>query len=135
MFGFVARVFGTIISSLCISAISVLFFSLFSSRRTKTRGSILRRFLRASYYLYVNLLGWVCPHIERMMGIDLLSPIPRTLASGSLSFGIGWGVLYLLDWPMGTWLVILCLAHGLFVGWSWERIVIPNDFQMGARFE
>lgn len=135
MFGFVARVFGTIISSLCISAISVLFFGLFSNRRTNTRGSILRRFLRASYYLYANLFRWACPHIEQIMDINLLSPIPRTLASGSLSFGIGWGVLFLLDWPMGTWLAILFLVHGLFVGWSWERIVIPQAFQMGARFE
>jgi|APSaa5957512622_1039677.scaffolds.fasta_scaffold102358_2 hypothetical protein len=132
MFGFLARSFGMILGSVCLSVVPILFFAITSRRRN---GGFLRRILLASYRLYHSLFAWAQPFVLQAIGIDILNLLPRTLIASVLSFGIGWGILLLLNWQLGFWLGALFLAHGGFVGWQWELIAFPQDFQMGVRLE
>lgn len=135
MFAFIARLFGTLIGGVYLSVFSMVLFGLMVRRPGHRRGGFFRRFLRGSYMLYSSLFNWIRPTIMEITTLDLLENIPRILLSIVLSFGIGWGILQMLDWQMETWFAIALISHGLIVGWSWDQIVIPQNFQMGDRLE
>jgi hypothetical protein len=127
-------ILGNLCSSICLSVVSLLLFRFLLSGRAR-KSSWLRRFLRGSYFLYASLLSWLRPFLGQALAIDLLAPVPRTLASVALSVGIGLVVLMILGLRMPIWLALLLLAHGLFVGLSWRAIAAPDDFQLGTRLE
>jgi hypothetical protein len=135
MFATLVGIFGNLCSGICLSVVSLMLFRLFLRTSAGSRSSWFRRMVRGSYYFYASILGWLRPYVAQILPLDLLSPVPRTLAAIGLSIGFGWGVLTLLGLHMPTWLIILLLLHGLFVGWSWEHTTLPDDFHLGMRLE
>jgi len=107
----------------------ILIIKLFSRRRE----GLLRRMLRFSFNLYSSLLNWINPYIKGTFGIDLLEGYPRILSSIALSVMIGYGLLSLIHIRLRLWMAVVLIVHGLFIGKEWERILMPKDFNMGAR--
>ncbi len=135
MFVTLVGILGNLCSGICLSAVSLFLFSLFLRGSIGSRRNLLQRFLSASFYFYASILNRLRPYVGQITGLDLLAPVPRTISTIILSLGLGWGVFVLLGWAIPTWLVILHLLHGTFVGWSWERIVLPDNFHLGTRLE
>ena len=71
--------------------------------------------------------------LEREFGIDLLEGYPRILSSIALSVMIGYGLLSLIHIRLRLWMAVVLIVHGLFIGREWEGILMPKDFNMGAR--
>ena len=137
MFTFFSTIFSKVLVGVCLSAFSITFIILLLMVRNlpgslRNGRGLLRRFIRVSYELYASLIGWVRVQAIQLIGVDLLRPFPRTLATTSLSFCIGRGTLFLLGVSPKTWHVIVILLHGLFVGLAWEKIANPDDFQLGG---
>ena len=126
-----SSIIGTVISSICISFIPILLLGSFSQRR----GKGLRRFFKIPYYLYASLFSWLNPYVQTYLGFNLLDRMPRMIASSSLSYGIGWIIFRILHLPLGFWVSVVFIAHGLFVGAQWDRIEKTEDFQMGVRVD
>lgn len=135
MFATLVGILGNLCSGICLSAVSLLLFSLFFRHSTGSRSNFLQRLLSASFYLYASIFNRLRPYVGQIAGLDLLTPVPRTISAIILSLGLGWIVFALLGWTMPTWLLILLLLHGAFVGWSWQRIILPDNFHMGTRLE
>jgi len=135
MFATLVGILGNLCSGICLSAVSMFLFSLFLRGSTGSRRNLLQRILSTSFYFYASILNRLRPHVGQITGLDLLAPIPRTIFSAILSLGFVWVVFELLGWTMPTWLLILLLLHGAFVGWSWQRIILPDSFHMGTRLE
>ena len=131
MIKIVSRIVGMILGSVCLSIIPMLLFGF--TRRPK--GRFFRRVMRGSFSFYSSIFTALRPYVIQYLGIDILKRLPRILMTGSLSFGIVWGILSLLGMHTGFWIGLFSIAHGLFVGWQWQRIILPEDFQMGARIE
>lgn len=128
-------ILGNLCSGICLSVVSLMLFRLFLRSSTGNRSSFFRRMLQASFFFYASVLNRLRPYVAKILPLDLLAPVPRTLSAIGLSVGLGWGVLALVGLSMPTWLLILLLLHGAFVGWSWERIALPDDFHLGTRLE
>jgi len=140
MFAFFSSIFSKIIVGICLSTFSMVFIGLLLMVRKlpsslRNGRGMLRRFMRFSYELYASLIGWARIWVVQLFGIDLLRPLPRTLTTTLLSLGIGWSTLYLLGVSPKIWLVAVFILHGIFVGWAWEQIANPEDFQLGGRWE
>ena len=140
MFTFFSRVFGTIITGVCLSMFGMIVLNLLMMLRGVPRAltgmqGLLRRFLRLSFLAYAVVFSWVRPWFLYQMGIDLIQPAPRTIAAVVLSLGVGLGILVLFGLTPVGWMVIVLLLHGLFVGLAWEHIITPDDFQLGSRIE
>lgn len=132
MFGFLARSFSVILGSICLSVVPIIFFTLTSRRRNR---GLLQKLLLGSYWLYQGLFSWLQPIILKEIGVDILNSLPRILITIGFSLGIGWGILSLLNLRLSPWLAAIFVMHGLFVGWQWELIERPNEFQMGVKIE
>ena len=140
MFTFFSTIFSKVLVGVCLSAFSITFIILLLMVRNlpgslRNGRGLLRRFIRMSYELYASLIGWVRVQAIQSIGVDLLRPFPRTLATTSLSFVIGRGTLFLLGISPKTWHIIVIILHGLFVGLAWEKIANPDDFQLGGKRE
>lgn len=128
-------ILGNLCSGICLSGVSLLLFSMFLRSSTGSRQNPLQRLLSASFYFYASILNRLRPYVGQITSLDLLAPAPRTISTTILSLGLGWIVFVLLGWTMPTWLMILLFLHGAFIGWSWERIVFPDNFHLGTRLE
>ncbi len=129
-----------ILSSICISAFSMVVLNIFLAlirlpgRMATNRGG-LRRLLRISYELYAGILFKIRPLASHYLGLDILQKIPRTILTAAFSFGITKAVFMMFGLFLPRWLTILSLLHGSFIGLTWEKIVTPEDFQLGERID
>lgn len=132
--------FVRIFSSLCLSAISLVLLNLFFSlirlpgKMMANQGG-LRRLLRISYEVYAVMLYKLQPLVFNYLRLDILQMIPRTILTSLLSYGIAHLVFFVFNLPLPRCLVILALLHGVFIGLTWEKIVTPEDFQLGKRID
>jgi len=132
--------FARILSSVCVSAISMVILNLFIAlirlpgKMTTNQGG-LRRLLRISYELYAAILYKLQPLVFHYLGLDILQKIPRTVLTSLLSYGIAFTVFFIFNLMLPRWLAILSLLHGAFIGLTWEKIVTPEDFQLGERMD
>jgi hypothetical protein len=130
--------FARILSSVCVSAISMVVLNLFIAlvrlpgKITTNQGG-LRRMLRISYELYAAILYKLQPLAFQTLGLDILQKMPRTILTALLSYGIALLVFFIFNLMLPRWLSILALLHGAFIGLTWEQIVTPEDFQLGER--
>lgn len=132
--------FTRIFSSVCISAVSMIGLNLFFAlirlpAKMVTNQGGLRRLLRISYELYAAILYKLRPLVIHYLGMDILQKIPRTFLTSLLSYGIVQLVFFVISFPMPRLLVILSLLHGAFIGLTWEKIITPEDFQLGKRID
>jgi hypothetical protein len=130
--------FARILSSVCVSAISMVVLNLYIAlvrlpgKMTTNQGG-LRRLLRISYELYAAILYKLQPLAFQTLGLDILQKMPRTIITALLSYGIALIVFFIFNLMLPRWLSILALLHGAFIGLTWEQIVTPEDFQLGER--
>jgi len=129
MFKFLFGAAQTIFRGLYMLILPILIINLLSRRRE----GLLRRILRFSYNLYSSLLNWINPYIKGTFGINLLEGYPRILSSIALSIMIGYGLLSLIHVRLRLWMAVVLIVHGLFIGKEWGGILMPKDFNMGAR--
>jgi hypothetical protein len=118
-----------------MSVASILILRLFLPGSLGSRQSWLQRSLRASYHFHSSILRWLRPYVGQTTGIDMLAQFPRSIFTLGLSAAICWAIFEYLNWGIPVWLLLALLAHGLFVGLSWERIERPEGFKFGARLE
>lgn len=83
--------------------------------------------------LYVHLLTPVAAPVKRGLALDLLQPPWRLAATCLLSFGLGCLVLYMLSWDLSLWPSLVFVAHGLFIGLTWDESFEGGGIQMGER--
>lgn len=132
--------FARILSSICVSAISIVALNLFIAlirlpgKMTTNQGG-LRRLLRISYELYAAILYELQPLAFNYLGLDILQKIPRTILTSLLSLGIAFTIFFIFNLLLPRWLAILSLFHGSFIGLTWEQIITPEDFQLGERID
>jgi hypothetical protein len=132
--------FTRILSSLCISAISMIVLNLFFALirlpgKMMTNQGGLRRLLRISYEVYAAVLYKLQPLAFHFLRLDILQKIPRTVLTSLLSYGIILTVFFVFRLALPRWLTILSLLHGAFIGLTWEKIIKPEDFQLGERVD
>jgi len=132
--------FTRILSSLCISAISMIVLNLFFAfirlpGKMMTNQGGLRRMLRISYEVYAAILYKLQPLAFHYLGLDILQKTPRTVLTSLLSYGIVLTVFFVFRLRLPRWLTILSLLHGGFIGLTWEKIITPEDFQLGKRID
>jgi len=132
--------FTRILSSLCFSAISIIVLNLFFAfirlpGKMMTNQGGLRRLLRISYEAYAAILYKLQPLAFHYLGLDILQKIPRTVFTSLLSYGIILTVFFVFRLALPRWLTILSLLHGAFIGLTWEKIITPEDFQLGKRID
>jgi len=104
-------------------------------RKMMTNQGGLRRLLRISYELYAAVLYKFQPLVYHYLRVDILQKIPRTVLTALLSYGIAHIVFFAFRLAMPRWLTILSLLHGAFIGLTWEKIITPEDFQLGKRID
>jgi energy-converting hydrogenase Eha subunit G len=132
--------FNRILSSICISAISMIVLNLFFAlirlpgKVMSNRGG-LRRLLRISYEVYAAVLYKLQPLAFNYLRLDILQKTPRTILTSLLSYGIVLTGFFVFRLALPRWLAILALLHGVFIGLTWEKIVTPEDFQLGERVD
>ena len=129
-----------IFSSVCISAISMIVLNLFFAfirlpAKMMTNQGGLRRLLRISYDIYAAILYKLHPLVMQYLSLDILQKMPRTFLTSLISYGIVQLVFFVISLPMPRWLVILLFLHGAFIGLTWEKIITPEDFQLGKRID
>lgn len=96
---------------------------------------VLRRILLISYQTYLWILSSLRKTLSEFAGLDVFSPTTRTIASLLFSVAIGAGVLGLLNLPAGIWWVVIFATHGLVVGYFWDQLAHPGEFQLGNPVE
>lgn len=122
-------------SGVCLSAASLMLMRWLLPSTTGSRSSWLQRFLRGSYTVYAAVLGWLRPHAFQLIGLDLLTPVPRILFSLAASTGLVFAAFALVGLRVPAWLLIVALVHGFYVGWAWAEIIRPENFHFGMRME
>lgn len=132
--------FTRILSSICISAVSMVVLNLFFALirlpgKVMTNQGGLRRMLRISYEMYAAVLFKFQPLVYHYLRLDILQRIPRTVITSLLSYGIVLTVFFVFRLALPRWLAILSILHGAFIGLTWEKIVTPEDFQLGKRVD
>lgn len=132
--------FTRILSSICISAVSMVVLNLFFALirlpgKVMTNQGGLRRLLRISYEMYAAILYKLQPVIFHLLRFDILQKVPRTILTSLLSYGIALVVFFIFNLALPRWLSIISLLHGAFIGLTWEKIVTPEDFQLGKRVD
>ena len=132
--------FTRILSSICISAVSMVVLNLFFALirlpgRIMTNQGGLRRLLRISYEVYAAVLYKLQPLAFHTLRLDILQKTPRTVLASLLSYGIVLTVFFVFRLALPRWLTILSLLHGAFIGLTWEKIITPEDFQLGKRID
>ena len=132
--------FTRILSSICISAISMVVLNLFFALirlpgKMMTNQGGLRRLLRVSYEMYAAVLFKLQPLAFNYMRLDILQRIPRTVITSLFSYGIVFTLFFVFRLALPRWLAILSLLHGAFIGLTWEKIVTPEGFQLGERVD
>lgn len=132
--------FARILSSICISVISMVVLNLFLALirlpgKLRTNQGGLRRLLRISYELYAAVLYKLQPLAFHYLRLDITQKIPRTILTSLLSYGIALIVFFVFNLTLPRWLSILSLLHGAFIGLTWEKIITPEDFQLGKRID
>jgi len=132
--------FTRILSSICISVISMVVLNLFLAlirlpKKVMTNQGGLRRLLRISYEMYAVILYKLQPVIFHLLRLDIMQKVPRTILTSLLSYGIALVVFFVFNLALPRWLSIISLLHGAFIGLTWEKIVTPEDFQLGKRID
>lgn len=135
-----ARIFGSIIIGVCLSGFVIVLMTIFLSLRNLPQilGSLrqlVRGAFRGSYRLYNAFLSPIRSWVYQHTGIDIFHPIARITCTVVLSLLIGTGLLALFSIHIQTWMLIVLILHGLFVGLAWEGILRSDDFQMGVNLE
>ena len=95
----------------------------------------LRAILILSYRLYALVLTRVAPRVEEQLGIDILTGIPRLVATVLLSLVLGLSFVALSHLPLTGWIWVLLVFHGLAVGLAWDEIAQPGGLQLGGRVQ
>ena len=93
----------------------------------------LRAFLVLSYRAYALILRRLAPNITRWLGVDVLTPVPRLVATLLLSLGFGLAFFTLTQAPVTIWNTGLLVFHGLAVGWIWDGIEGSDDLLLGVK--
>lgn len=132
--------FTRILSSICVSVISMVVLNLFLalirlSKKVMTNQGGFRRLLRISFEMYAAILYKLQPLVLHLLRLDIMQKIPRTILTSLLSYGIALVVFFIFNLALPRWLSIISLLHGAFIGLTWEKIVTPEDFQLGKRIE
>ncbi len=132
--------FTRILSSICVSVISMVVLNLFLAlirlpKKVMTNQGGFRRLLRISYEMYAAILYKLQPLVFQLLRLDIMQKVPRTILTSLLSYGIALGVFFIFNLALPRWLAIISILHGAFIGLTWDKIVTPEDFQLGKRIE
>ena len=95
----------------------------------------LRAILILSYRLYALVLTRVAPEVEERLGFDILTGIPRLVATVLLSLVSGLLFVTITHLPLTAWIWVLLVLHGLAVGLAWDEIAQPGGLQLGGRVQ
>ena len=138
MFGLIAQVFEHILVGACLTAFSMVLFSLALLLRLFPRllgfaRLCLRELLTLSFRLYRMILTWLDTIFQYRLGVNLLTGYRRVLACLFLSLILGLLIVTLAGLSISGWSVILSLLHGLIVGLTWDEIEEPEGFRLGVK--
>jgi hypothetical protein len=93
---------------------------------------LLGKFISLSCQLYRMILNRVWPILQRHLGIDIQSGLPRIASTNLLSLVLGLLIFSIFGVPITVIGIGLCLLHGLVVGLVWREGEHPEDqFHMG----
>jgi len=120
--------FSVLQGAIGLAAVLRLLPALLSLARYLTRLSFV-----ASFRLYRLLFALVAPLVKRSSGIDLLTGIPRLVATVALSTSLWLTALLLLQASLSVWIFVPAILHGLIVGLLWDDLAQPGELQMGIK--
>ncbi len=137
MIGTILHLFGNLFIGICVSAISLLFVSLAITIRLLPKflsfsRLCLRGFLILSFRLYKMILTPISNPLERMFNINILSNLPRVVATMMLSVTGYLFIVHLTKLNTPDWLIALAILHGLTVGVIWGGLMQPGGLQLGV---
>ena len=89
--------------------------------------ALLSFLLRLTFLIYRFLL------IKLPLLIGLFPPtgIVRGICTTSLSVGIAYGIMSLMDTPISLTWIGIALAHGLYIGLAWTQLADPDGLRIG----
>lgn len=92
-----------------------------------------RLFFVGSFRLYRLLLTLAGRWLKRFAGIDILTGIPRLIATLLLSISLWLATVLLLRVSLSVWIFVPAVLHGLIVGLLWDDLAQPSELQMGIK--
>jgi hypothetical protein len=93
----------------------------------------LRWWLIISFRVYRFLLFQLTRVSQDWLPVNWLAPLPRMMASVTLSLLWGLSLLALTGLRVSVWFVLLFVTHGLLVGGLWDELVEPGGIRLGER--
>jgi hypothetical protein len=138
--GFVFRVLGNILLGGFLSIMSILMLGFFGLLRNLPMilNLILRFlnwFVRLTYRFYLTILNYIRPFIGEYLNIDILTIIPRVVASVVLSLFLFLLFYWIADIRLSIFSIGLAVFHGLFVGYVWDGIIKANGLHIGENIQ
>ena len=96
---------------------------------------MLRTLLILSYRAYHYLLVTLDPYWHSINPYSLLVNPARTMATVCISLLVGCLLCLLLNWQVTLFVVVICGAHGIFIGLAWQDFFEPTGLHMGERLQ
>lgn len=139
MLGIILQIFEHAAIGVCLSSLSLVFFSLAVLLRMfpsflKFVRSCLRAALILSYRFYDLIFKRLDPLVANF-GIEVTSGFPRIIASVVLSSAFGLSILAFTGLPVSGWVLIICVLHGLTIGLAWDEVEEPDGLKLGEKSE
>ena len=133
MAGFLLQMIGII----CGSSVTLLYFTMITvfQNLPAILGlllSLLRGFLRVSFYCYRFVLSGISILIQQFLGIDILGGFWRVGSTTMLSLVLGVGGNLLLADSLHLWVIVFSLLHGLLVGTQWQGLGQTSGLRLGV---
>ncbi len=140
MFSLMSRMFGNLLLGSCFFSVTLFFLSLAGliyllPKLLPHLRTLLRWLLILCYYLYKFILTRLSPYLYQYLNVNVLSRIPRVVASVLLSLALGVLLNLLINFPMSKFIVGVLIFHGLYTGLVWDEVLYPGGFRLGMNIQ
>jgi len=95
------------------------------------RGGMLA--LQLSRRFYFMILSTLTPRLQPWVKINLMQGLWRIGSTIVLSLSFGLLVYLLIAFPINGWTVLILVAHGLFVGLTWDELSREDGLTTGVK--
>lgn len=128
-------ILGVVVSLIGAVIMAAVAFIVYLPNILQTVIWVLRQFLVVSYLVYRQLLVAIRELVKSSIGLDVLEPEIRISLTLLLSEGVCFAAVWFLATEFILWPFVLFAIHGLAVGFFWDQLVRPGEFQLGIPVE
>ncbi|HZK60448.1 MAG TPA: hypothetical protein VFC41_00140 [Anaerovoracaceae bacterium] len=138
--GFIIRVLGNILLGGFLLGINILMLGFFGLLRNlpmilNLTLRFLNWFVRLTYRFYLTILTHTRSFIGQYLNLDIFEKIPRICASVVLSLCLFMLFYWIANISLSIFTIGLAVLHGLFVGYVWDGIIMPDGLHLGENIQ